>query len=139
MRDLESANGTFLADRKISDARLAAGDRVRFGNIEFTLDNSGARIAVARPWWQSRLIAVSAAAAIGVVVFIGLYQRQNDGQAQSSGAVISPLTGSNFYLPQVSAAFVGNWSGALPMTFSNSPNLPLCLRPAGGDFLCGER
>jgi len=135
VRDLESANGTFLSGRQISDARLAAGDHVRFGEVEFTLDNPGARSAVTKSWWHSRLMAVSAAAAIGVITFVGLHQRESNRQTQSSGSVISPLSGSSFYLPGVSTDFVGNWSGALPVTFSSSPDFtPVASVDMGATF-----
>jgi hypothetical protein len=123
LRDLESANGTFRAGGRISDAFIADGDRVRFGDIEFTLDDPGAKAAVVKPWWQSRLIQASAATAIGAVILVGLLGRRSaDEQAQSSGTVVSAIAGrSNFDLPQASPDFVGDWSGSLPMTSSNPP------------------
>lgn len=37
VQDLGSTNGTFVNDEKIQQARLAAGDRVRVGRMEFTV------------------------------------------------------------------------------------------------------
>lgn len=37
VQDLGSTNGTFVNDRKIEQARLAAGDRIRVGRVEFTV------------------------------------------------------------------------------------------------------
>jgi pSer/pThr/pTyr-binding forkhead associated (FHA) protein len=35
--DLESTNGTFVNDQRIEVARLAAGDRLRIGRVELTV------------------------------------------------------------------------------------------------------
>jgi pSer/pThr/pTyr-binding forkhead associated (FHA) protein len=37
VQDLGSTNGTFVNDRKVTRARLTAGDRVRVGRVEFTV------------------------------------------------------------------------------------------------------
>ncbi|MFN8059145.1 MAG: FHA domain-containing protein [Vicinamibacterales bacterium] len=37
--DLDSTNGTFVNDRKIQQAILAAGDRLRVGRLELTVDH----------------------------------------------------------------------------------------------------
>ncbi|MFN2445957.1 MAG: FHA domain-containing protein [Vicinamibacterales bacterium] len=37
VQDLGSTNGTFVNDKKIDEARLAAGDKVRVGRVEFTV------------------------------------------------------------------------------------------------------
>lgn len=37
VEDLGSTNGTFVNDRKIQQARLNAGDRIRVGRLEFTV------------------------------------------------------------------------------------------------------
>ncbi len=120
VRDLESANGTFLAGRRISDAQLAHGDQVRFGDIEFILDNPAAAVVpMPKPWWQSRAIQASAAALIVAIALIGLLHHPAvDQSAQSSGTVTSALAGRNFDLPQASTDFVGDWAGALPLTSS---------------------
>lgn len=39
VQDLGSTNGTFVNDRKIEQASLTAGDRVRVGRVEFTVSN----------------------------------------------------------------------------------------------------
>lgn len=124
VRDLESANGTFLAGNRISDGFMADGDRVRFGDIEFQLDDSGARLAVSKPWWQSRLVQGSAGAAIGAVILIALLShRSANEQPPSPETVVSALAGrSNFDLPQASPDFVGDWSGTLPNTSTTPPN-----------------
>ena len=36
--DLESTNGTFVNDQRIEKAQLAAGDRLRIGRVELTVD-----------------------------------------------------------------------------------------------------
>ena len=36
--DLESTNGTFVNDKRIERAKLAAGDRLRIGRVELTVD-----------------------------------------------------------------------------------------------------
>jgi pSer/pThr/pTyr-binding forkhead associated (FHA) protein len=36
--DLESTNGTFVNDKRVEKARLAAGDRLRIGRVELTVD-----------------------------------------------------------------------------------------------------
>lgn len=37
IQDLGSTNGTFVNDRKVEQARLSAGDRIRVGPVEFTV------------------------------------------------------------------------------------------------------
>lgn len=125
VRDLESANGTFLAGRRISGAPLADGDRIRFGDIEFTLDNPGTKIAAeeAPPRWRSRGIQASAvAAAIGAVILVGVLRHQGgDEQMRSSAPAESLLAGqNNFDLPEASRGFVGNWYGLMPVTLGQS-------------------
>jgi pSer/pThr/pTyr-binding forkhead associated (FHA) protein len=39
--NLLSTNGTFVNDRKVTDARLHHGDHVRFGQVEFMFHHSG--------------------------------------------------------------------------------------------------
>jgi pSer/pThr/pTyr-binding forkhead associated (FHA) protein len=39
--DLKSTNGTFVNDRRIQNAKLATGDRLRIGRVEFTVENTG--------------------------------------------------------------------------------------------------
>jgi hypothetical protein len=39
VRDLDSQNGTFVSERKISDAELSDGDRIRFGNLKLTFQS----------------------------------------------------------------------------------------------------
>lgn len=41
VEDLGSTNGTFVNDEKINEASLAAGDRVRVGRVEFTVQRNG--------------------------------------------------------------------------------------------------
>ena len=36
--DLKSTNGTFVNDKRIEKAKLAAGDRLRIGRVELTVD-----------------------------------------------------------------------------------------------------
>jgi pSer/pThr/pTyr-binding forkhead associated (FHA) protein len=36
--DLESTNGTFVNDKRVAQATLAAGDRLRVGRVELTVD-----------------------------------------------------------------------------------------------------
>jgi pSer/pThr/pTyr-binding forkhead associated (FHA) protein len=36
--DLESTNGTFVNDRRVEQATLATGDRLRIGRVEMTVD-----------------------------------------------------------------------------------------------------
>src|SRR5689334_10560613 len=38
--DLKSTNGTFVNDRRVDTARLAAGDKLRVGRIELIVDRS---------------------------------------------------------------------------------------------------
>ena len=38
--DLKSTNGTFVNDKRIKKATLAAGDRLRVGRVELTLSNA---------------------------------------------------------------------------------------------------
>jgi hypothetical protein len=129
VRDLESVNGTFLAGRKINDATLADGDAVRFGDVEFRLDNPGARLAIVKPWWQSRAIQASAAAAVGAVVLVALFYHGsgnggsgNDSQSDQPTLASAMAGRSNFTLPQASPDFIGDWSGALPLASSTPPN-----------------
>ena len=35
--DLESTNGTYINDKRITHAKLAAGDRLKIGRVELTL------------------------------------------------------------------------------------------------------
>ena len=37
VRDLDSTNGTFVNDRKVSQATLVSGDRLRIGRLELTV------------------------------------------------------------------------------------------------------
>ena len=124
VRDLESANGTFLAGRQISAAPCADGDRIRFGDIEFTLANPEAGIAAAKTplWWQSRRIQASVAAvALGAVILLGVLHHQGGNeQPQSSTSAESLFAGrNNFDLPEASRSFVGNWHGFIPLASSN--------------------
>jgi len=36
--DLSSTNGTFVNDKRVKKARLGAGDRLRVGRVELTID-----------------------------------------------------------------------------------------------------
>lgn len=36
--DLKSTNGTFVNDKRVQKARLEAGDRLRIGRVELTVD-----------------------------------------------------------------------------------------------------
>jgi len=38
--DLKSTNGTFVNDRRVHKAKLAAGDRLRVGRIELRIDRA---------------------------------------------------------------------------------------------------
>jgi pSer/pThr/pTyr-binding forkhead associated (FHA) protein len=38
--DLQSTNGTFVNDRRVEQARLAAGDRLRVGRIELQISKA---------------------------------------------------------------------------------------------------
>jgi ABC transport system ATP-binding/permease protein len=38
--DLKSTNGTFVNDKRVDTARLAAGDKLRVGRIELIVDRS---------------------------------------------------------------------------------------------------
>ena len=38
--DLESTNGTFVNDQPVDKANLAAGDRLRLGRVELTVDRA---------------------------------------------------------------------------------------------------
>ena len=38
--DLKSTNGTFVNDKRIEKATLAAGDRVRIGRVELTVERA---------------------------------------------------------------------------------------------------
>ncbi len=39
--DLKSTNGTYVNDTRIEKANLAAGDRLRVGRVELTVDRQG--------------------------------------------------------------------------------------------------
>ncbi len=39
--DLKSTNGTYVNDTRIEKANLAAGDRLRIGRVEMTVDRQG--------------------------------------------------------------------------------------------------
>jgi hypothetical protein len=41
LRDLGSSNGTFLNEKKVSEATLKAGDRVKIGPVYFTVQIDG--------------------------------------------------------------------------------------------------
>jgi pSer/pThr/pTyr-binding forkhead associated (FHA) protein len=43
VEDLRSTNGTFVNDRRVKRAVLAAGDRVRVGRVEITVERAGGR------------------------------------------------------------------------------------------------
>jgi pSer/pThr/pTyr-binding forkhead associated (FHA) protein len=38
VKDLESTNGTFVNDKRVASASLAAGDRLRVGRVELTVN-----------------------------------------------------------------------------------------------------
>jgi pSer/pThr/pTyr-binding forkhead associated (FHA) protein len=38
--DLESTNGTFINDKRIDQAPIAAGDRLRVGRVEFSIERT---------------------------------------------------------------------------------------------------
>lgn len=48
IEDLDSTNGTFVNDRRVARAVLNAGDRLRIGRLELTVEHA-ARAAPARP------------------------------------------------------------------------------------------
>jgi pSer/pThr/pTyr-binding forkhead associated (FHA) protein len=39
--DLSSTNGVFVNDKRVKKANLAAGDRLRIGRVELTVDRKG--------------------------------------------------------------------------------------------------
>ena len=41
--DLSSTNGTYVNDKRIKQATLAAGDRLRVGRVELTVERSNVR------------------------------------------------------------------------------------------------
>ena len=41
--DLSSTNGTFVNDKRVKTATLAAGDRLRVGRVELTIEKAKAR------------------------------------------------------------------------------------------------
>jgi adenylate cyclase len=49
VRDLGSANGTYVNDAPVGEARLAAGDRLRFGQCGFRVEADGAPSGPPRP------------------------------------------------------------------------------------------
>ncbi|QOC23118.1 FHA domain-containing protein [Wenzhouxiangella sp. AB-CW3] len=68
--NLLSTNGTFVNDRKISNAAIKDGDHVRFGRAEFVFHDADHRIGSGgqrnfKSWWP---LAVAAAAIIGLAV-----------------------------------------------------------------------
>jgi len=42
--DLSSTNGTFVNDKRVKQATLAAGDRLRIGRVELTIEKSKAKV-----------------------------------------------------------------------------------------------
>ena len=38
--DLKSTNGTYVNDKRVEKAKLAAGDRLRIGRVEMTIDRA---------------------------------------------------------------------------------------------------
>jgi predicted component of type VI protein secretion system len=80
VRDLGSSNGTFVNDKKVSDAALKAGDRIRVGPVLFTVQIDGvpAKIAppqpaapakTAKPDEPTRIVTPTAAADAGSEAF----------------------------------------------------------------------
>jgi pSer/pThr/pTyr-binding forkhead associated (FHA) protein len=45
--DLSSTNGTFVNDKRIDKARLAAGDRLRIGRVELTVNRQAVDLGTA--------------------------------------------------------------------------------------------
>ncbi len=41
VKDLDSTNGTFVNGRRVTTARLQAGDRLRVGRVELTISRTG--------------------------------------------------------------------------------------------------
>jgi pSer/pThr/pTyr-binding forkhead associated (FHA) protein len=46
IRDLESTNGTFVDGRPVREARLSAGQIVRLGDVELSVESTEFRVAI---------------------------------------------------------------------------------------------
>ena len=70
IRDLRSANGTFVNEQRISEARLRDGDEVRIGGTRVTVTVRG-KVPRRLPRWLNRRTATLAGAALGLLAVAG--------------------------------------------------------------------
>lgn len=104
VRDLGSANGLFVEGRRVSDASLAPGAALRFGDVEATFGTDGAghassaeRLAQSLsvvPARRARPVAVfvTVTLAIGVLVAATIWQRYCDHAPQAGTAASAPVS-----------------------------------------------
>ncbi len=112
VRDLESSNGTFLDGQKIQSAQLSDGNRIRFGDIEWTIEcpshgDAGAVSGRTDAWSTRSLLTlgVGALLLIGVMIVVG----------SRSGPF-------NLLFPIASKDLAGDWFGELPSISRDPPD-----------------
>jgi pSer/pThr/pTyr-binding forkhead associated (FHA) protein len=72
VRDLQSANGTFLNGERVSEAPLRPGDVVKFGVVEFSYSGPAMTVAKGEDSAKKKKLIVGGIAAAGVLVLVGL-------------------------------------------------------------------
>ena len=84
LTDLKSSNGTFVNDERVLCTPVAAGDRVRFGDVEYVLERRvGFDVgALLGPWRIAAVVLVVAVAAAWGVRFI--LEREQTGRVEQS-------------------------------------------------------
>ena len=105
VRDLGSANGVFVEGKRVSEAPLAPGASLRFGDVEATFDTSGAprrttsaeRLAsslAVPPVRRARPVAVFVVMTLGVAALVGatIWTRYCDGAPKRGAAASAPVS-----------------------------------------------
>jgi pSer/pThr/pTyr-binding forkhead associated (FHA) protein/tetratricopeptide (TPR) repeat protein len=88
IRDLGSANGTFLNGERVTEAPLSPGDVLRFGIVE--LRYAGAATPLPDPARRRKLLMVAAAAGMLSVLGILFYLAEHGGEGAPVSAALGP-------------------------------------------------
>lgn len=88
VKDLESANGTFVNGERVTEAPLSAGDLLRFGVVE--LRYSGFALAPAEQARRKKLLMVGAGAGVLMLLGIVFYLAEHGGEPPPNSAATGP-------------------------------------------------
>jgi pSer/pThr/pTyr-binding forkhead associated (FHA) protein/tetratricopeptide (TPR) repeat protein len=90
VRDLGSANGTFLNGERVTEAPLSPGDVLRFGVVE--LRYTGVAAPPADPARRRKLLMVAAGAGVLSVLGIVFYLAEHGGEGAPNFAALGPTS-----------------------------------------------